>query len=73
MAAAADRRFDFSHVITFDPAACVVSRNSVPLSLSSQTGLDTWDRTPLLAINSEEYANGDEFAKLLALALCGIV
>ncbi|KAH0834815.1 platelet-activating factor acetylhydrolase [Lanmaoa asiatica] len=56
--AAADRRFNFSHVITFDPAT---------------RRLDPWDKTismPLLAINSEEYASGDEFTKLLAIAPC---
>ncbi|KAF8553821.1 hypothetical protein OG21DRAFT_1192591 [Imleria badia] len=58
MAAAADRRFDFSHVITFDPA---------------MHRLDPWGKTisiPLLAINSEEYATGGEFTKLLAIAPC---
>lgn len=75
MAAAADGHFNFSHVITFDPATHRAFRCTLlyPLGLPSQTGLDPWDKTipiPLLAINSEEYAGGDEFAKLLAIASC---
>ncbi|KIJ63183.1 hypothetical protein HYDPIDRAFT_168739 [Hydnomerulius pinastri MD-312] len=56
MAAAADGRFKFSHVVVFDPAT---------------QRLEPWNKcisAPLLAINSEEFATGVEFTKLLAMA-----
>ena len=54
-------------------ATCVASRFPVLLNPFSQTGLDPWDKTvsiPLLAIGSEEFVTGDEFAKLFTIAPC---
>lgn len=67
IAAAADRRFDVSRV-----RPCFVSPRSF-VDFNGLILLDPWDKTisiPLLAINSEEYTTGDEFATLLAIAPC---